>query len=202
MPKVLSDAEIADFRERLIDAAERLFAEKGLEAVSLRQLAAELNVSAMTPYRYFKDKDDMLAAVRARGFDQFAADLEEAFTQPGPIEQRVTAVGEAYLAFAFAHPAAYGLMFDVSQPSEADHPDLMRAEARARRTMTDYMDLMVGAGLAEGDTRLLAHAFWAAIHGLVVLKLGGKFAPEVSFDAVRHTLFAALGRGIRPQPGS
>lgn len=42
MPKVLSEAEIADFRERLIDAAERLFAEKGLEAVSLRQLAGEL----------------------------------------------------------------------------------------------------------------------------------------------------------------
>src|SRR5262245_60224573 len=109
MPKVLSDGEIADFRERLIDAAERLFAEKGLEAVSLRQLAGELGVSPMTPYRYFKDKDEMLAAVRARGFNRFAEALEVAFAGPGSVEARVAATGEAYVRFAFDHPAAYGL---------------------------------------------------------------------------------------------
>ena len=47
--------------------AERLFAEHGVEAVTMRQLAAALGVSPMTPYRYFKDKDAILAAVRARG---------------------------------------------------------------------------------------------------------------------------------------
>ena len=44
----------------------------------MRQLAAELGVSPMTPYRYFEDKDDILAAVRANGFNRFAEALETA----------------------------------------------------------------------------------------------------------------------------
>ncbi|HEY3889596.1 MAG TPA: helix-turn-helix domain-containing protein, partial [Caulobacteraceae bacterium] len=66
MPKILTDNDLARFRDRLCDVAERLFAEHGAEAVTIRQMAAELGVSAMTPYRYFKDKDAILAAVRAR----------------------------------------------------------------------------------------------------------------------------------------
>ena len=49
-----------------------LFAAKGAEGVTMRELASALGVSPMTPYRYFHDKDDMLAAVRARAFDRFA----------------------------------------------------------------------------------------------------------------------------------
>jgi AcrR family transcriptional regulator len=200
MPKVLTDAEIAGFRERLIDAAERLFAEKGLEAVSLRQLAGELGVSAMTPYRYFKDKDEMLAAVRARGFDRFAEALETAIRRPGSTVDRTEAVSEAYVRFAFDHADAYGLMFDVRQPSEGDHPDLVRAAERARKTMSAHIELLVDAGLVEGDPVLLAHAFWAAIHGLVMLQLSGKLEPPADFDSVRRVLFGALARGVSPRP--
>ena len=81
MPRVLSEADVVEFRERLCDAAERLFADKGPEAVTMRQLAAELGVSPMTPYRYFKDKDDILAAVRTIGFDRFAETLEAAYAK-------------------------------------------------------------------------------------------------------------------------
>src|ERR1700744_2830749 len=76
MPRVLSDTDVADFRDRLCEAAERLFAERGPDAVTMRQLAAELGVSPMTPYRYFEDKDDILAAVRTNGFNRFAEALE------------------------------------------------------------------------------------------------------------------------------
>ena len=44
----------------------------------MRQLAAELGVSPMTPYRYFADKDAILAAVRARAFNRHAEALEAA----------------------------------------------------------------------------------------------------------------------------
>ena len=79
LPRVLTEEAVGEFRERLVDAAEHLFAEHGLEAVTMRQLAAELGVSPMTPYRYFEDKDAILAAVRARAFNRHAEALEAAF---------------------------------------------------------------------------------------------------------------------------
>lgn len=198
MPKVLSDEDVIAFRARLCAAAERLFAERGPDAVNMRQLAAELGVSAMTPYRYFKDKDAILAAVRAQGFDRFAAALETAFaTSDDPLAQ-AAAVSSAYIEFALENPAAYRLMFDLTQPNEADYPDLMRAAARAKLTMRAYVDRLIAAGLiAGGDPEVIAHAHWAAIHGLVVLKLAGKLSEGVAFDAVRASLLGALARGYR-----
>src|ERR1700760_4149255 len=97
MPRVLTDTDVADFRERLCEAAERLFAERGPDAVTMRQLAAELGVSPMTPYRYFEDKEDILAAVRANGFNRFAEALENARESAKGARARGRAVGEAYV---------------------------------------------------------------------------------------------------------
>ena len=208
MPRVLTNDDVADFRDRLCEAAERLFAQQGPQAVSMRQLAAELGVSPMTPYRYFKDKDDILAAVRASGFDRFAEALETAHASTTDPNARGAAVGDAYVRFALENPAAYRLMFDLEQPTEADHPDLVRATMRARATLTDFVWTLVKDGLIEGEPGEVALVFWAAIHGLIVLRLAGKLPPEISFDHLRATLNNALVWGLaapsrpRPPPGS
>src|SRR5471030_1205990 len=100
MPRVLSETDVADFRDRLCEAAEKLFAEKGPDAVTMRQLATELGVSPMTPYRYFKDKDDILAAVRVSGFDRFSDALEAALASSSDAGEQAGAVGDAYFRFA------------------------------------------------------------------------------------------------------
>jgi AcrR family transcriptional regulator len=201
VPKVLSDEDVDAFRARICAAAERLFAEHGPNAVNMRQLAAELGVSAMTPYRYFKDKDAILAAVRAQGFDRFAEALEGAFAARDEPNAQAAAVAGAYIGFALDNPAAYRLMFDLTQPNEAHYPDLVRAAARAKLTMRAYIDRLMAASLIEdGDPEIIAHAHWAAIHGLVVLQLAGKLSPPVGFEAVRANLMGALARGYRRQP--
>ena len=65
MPRpALSQTEIADYRDEICAVAERLFAEQGYPGVTLRAIATELGVSAMAPYRYFRGKEDIFAAVR------------------------------------------------------------------------------------------------------------------------------------------
>lgn len=198
MPRVLSKEDVADFRDRLCEAAERLFAEHGPEAVTMRQLASVLGVSPMTPYRYFKDKDDILAAVRAQGFDRFAAHQEAAAAKSDDPVVRSRLMGEAYFDFAFAHPHTYKMMFDLNQPDEDRFPDLVAASARARETMRLNVRGMLDAGLIEGDLDTVAQVFWASIHGLVVLKLAGKLKSEnfkALWDATGHAIF----RGLRPR---
>lgn len=197
MPRPLSEPEISDFRDRLCAAAAKLFASRGAEAVTMRSLAAELGVSPMTPYRYFRDKDDILAAVRARAFDSFAESLERAFAEPAGLRERGAHVADAYVRFAFENPDSYRLMFDLSQPGEENYPDLVRAGQRARRTMTAYAAALVEAGELAGDPTLIGHVFWAAIHGAVVLQLAGKLGPECDFARIRAATAEALFKGFR-----
>lgn len=196
MPRVLSKADVADFRERLCEAAERLFAEKGLDGVTMRQLAAELGVSPMTPYRYFRDKEDILAAVRANGFNRFAEALETARDEtPGDARSRSAAVGDAYLAFAFQHPNTYKLMFDLNQPHEDDYPDLVEAGRRARATMSAYVKDLVASGDLAGDPEQIGAMFWSATHGAVVLELAGKLPPGAA-RTLAHQMISAMARGL------
>ena len=76
MPRYLTEQDIADFRAELCKVATERFARFGYEGVTMRQLAEALGCSPKTPYRYFKDKADILATVRAQAFAKFADALE------------------------------------------------------------------------------------------------------------------------------
>lgn len=197
MPRILSESDVADFRDRLCEVAEQLFAERGPEAVTMRQLASALGVSPMTPYRYFKDKDDILAAVRTAGFDRFAEALEAAYAQPGDARAKGAAVGEAYVTFAFEHPQTYKLMFDMYQPNEVDYPDLARAAGRARQTMSQYVRSLVETGHLAGDAVRIGEMFWASTHGCIVLEMVGKLPPGGARKLIAE-LIPAISRGLRP----
>jgi AcrR family transcriptional regulator len=198
MPRTLSTAEVADFRERLCEAAAKIFMEKGEEGFTLRELAAALGVSPMTPYRYFHDKDEILAAVRARAFQQFAHTLEAAYAKGSDPSSRAGSTGEAYIRFALENPGTYKLMFDMTQP-DGGYPELAEAADRARLTMTRHIHPLVEAGLLEGDPELIGHVYWVVLHGAVTLQLANKLDPECDFKKIIESAFDALNRGFAPK---
>jgi AcrR family transcriptional regulator len=155
----------------------------------------------MTPYRYFADKNAILAAVRARAFTRHAEALEAAWeaTRGDPIAAS-NAVGEAYVDFAFAHPEAYKLMFDISQPDEADYPEFMAAAERSRRTMTRHLEGLAEAGQFEGDPGLVGHMYWAALHGPIMLAFSSKLQPQYNARRLIAALMETLHRGLFPSP--
>jgi AcrR family transcriptional regulator len=199
MPKLLTDADVADFRARLCQAAERLFVEKGPDAVSMRQLAAELGVSPMTPYRYFKDKEEIFAAVRTVAYERFAETLEAAQAVDGDARAKGSAVREAYLSFAFDNPQTYKLIFDLHQPDADPYPDLKRAAERSRVTMSGYVPGLIELGVVTGDPERIGTMFWAATHGVVTLYLAGRIRSQDEARALAAATNSALARGLRTQ---
>lgn len=198
MPRVLTESDVADFRGRLCAAAERLFAEKGPDAVTMRQLASALGVSPMTPYRYFQDKEDILAAVRTNGFNQFAEALEAARAGAKSARAKAAAVGDAYVRFAFDHPHTYKLMFDLNQPGgESGYPELDQAGRRAHETQTAWVKDQIAAGEMAGDPEVIGAMFWAATHGVVVLEMAGKLPPGAARQ-LHHQISSTLAKGLKP----
>jgi AcrR family transcriptional regulator len=199
MPKILSEATIEAFRDRLCNIAEGLFAAHGPDGVTMRELADALGVSQMTPYRYFKDKDAILAAVRARAFNRFAAAMEAALEAGDKAagSRAGEAPGSAYLDFALSNPAAYRLMFDVSQPTFGEYPELVAAMTRARLTMGAGLRRLAVQGRFSGDVELTAHVFWSALHGAVMLELTG-LLDSANLDArkIASAGIAALARQL------
>ncbi|NPT53398.1 TetR/AcrR family transcriptional regulator [Paraburkholderia elongata] len=208
MPKTLSSDDIQQFRETMRRVAENAFATRGAQGVTMRELAKELGCSAMTPYRYFRDKDEILAMVRAAAFNRFAARLEAAAREAPATDH--SAVSDAYVAFALDEPHAYRLMFDLTQP-EGAYPELTAASQRAWKMLGAHFEQLVAAGIMEGDPQLIGYAYWASLHGFTMLALANQLplpqAQQVagSNAPTREAVFAQirrmLWRGAQPQRG-
>jgi AcrR family transcriptional regulator len=209
MPKTLSPDDIQQFREAMRRVAENAFATRGAEGVTMRELARELGCSAMTPYRYFRDKDEILAMVRAAAFNRFAARLEAAAKTATETDHSV--VSEAYVAFALDEPHAYRLMFDLAQQA-SDYPELATASQRAWRMLGTHFERLVEAGILEGDPQLIGYAYWASLHGFTMLALANQLPlPQAQQPSgagnmpTREAVFAQirrmLWRGAQPQRG-
>lgn len=202
--KAKTPQEIDAFRQRVCEAATQLFIEHGPQNVTMRQIAKALGVSPMTPYGYFRDKEEILATVRAAAYNQFAETLEQAVSAAPNARAKGRAVGDAYVGFAQRFPSAYQLIFSFAQADQEDYPELRQAQARARATMVDYVRDMVAAGLLDGDPELIGHMFWAALHGVVMLELTGGLSgiSKLNSDTLRDKLMRTLYAGMKTHPAT
>lgn len=156
----------ADLKEACIVAAQAVIAEKGVEALSLRDVARRLNVSHQAPYRHYPSRDHLLAEVIRRCFLRFSAALERRTRSDDPLVE-MKSMGERYLEFALHHPLEYRLMFGTPWPDVADHPDLQRDSNRSFQILSNCMRRQRGGDRADPDQADLDAMFvWSTMHGI------------------------------------
>jgi len=195
MPRYLTEQDITDFRNQLCKVATERFARHGYEGVTMRQLAEALGCSPKTPYRYFKDKADILATVRAQAFGKFADTLEKATTGVADTAERGRLTGEAYLAFALKNPHAYRIMFEIDAPVDEKHPELGPQADRAARYITRGAEEMAASGVIDVDPKLFGWSMWAAIHGIVMLHQSGMLTHGPDYKTLSNFLGLTMLKG-------
>ncbi|WP_053758849.1 TetR/AcrR family transcriptional regulator [Streptomyces sp. AS58] len=187
-----------NLRAALLERAEAVLAESGPVALSLRGLARDLGVSHAAPTRHFRDRQALLDALAVDGFTEFNRRLREAAEGPGDVEQRLKALGRAYLGFAVERNALLTLMFT------AKHDDRSGAELRelGHQSLETTSRLLAEAQRAgvirPGDPVRLAQVAFSTVHGLAVLAVGGLLDDTPLADATDLALEILL-TGLRPQ---
>jgi len=91
-------------RQRILETASELMAEKGPDAVSMREISAKLKITKPVLYYYFKDKDELIKAAFREGSKHFT-ELHAMISSPGmTLEQKLTAIFSSHLAFIKRYP--------------------------------------------------------------------------------------------------
>lgn len=181
---------------RLVETALRILAEEGgREALTLRQIARRAGVSHSAPLRHFRSHADLLAEVAARGFALLSEAIEKsgAHLRPGagPMA-RLAEAARAYVGTAVAHPGLFALMF---RPGDLDitNVSFVRESATAFEHVVRHVRTAQDAGWhAHRETRMLAGATWASVHGLAMLWSQGAFV-----GAISHAIPPQHGAGQR-----
>lgn len=177
-----------DLRAALVRAAMELLEESGEADLSLRAVARRAGVSAAAPYRHYADREALVSAVAAVGYQELAQQLAAAHPSPSTPEQ-LASVAIAYVQFALERPALFRIMF--TEPCDRDNDDRVAATA----AVAQYVHAIVERAFPEADAEALATAIWALVHGLAFLHLDGKLdatSPTLVADRITAAIHALL----------
>jgi len=181
-----------NLRSALLAAAERTVRERGVEDLSLRELAREIGVSHGAPRRHFPDRQALLDALAESGFERLGAELRAAADGAGhEFQPRLEATAAAYIRFATADPALLDLMF--ASKHRPTQPTLHDAMERAFSVMMDLILQGQAIGrLQPGDPERVGLVLFSTIQGIAALLTAGMITPEqldeVTTDAIAHFL--------------
>ncbi|MFD6939055.1 TetR/AcrR family transcriptional regulator [Streptomyces goshikiensis] len=192
-----------DLRGSLLEAAETLVRERGVDGWSLREASARVGVSPSAAYHHFGSRDELVSAlsevVLARLGNRLRETMEAAPEQ-GP--ERLAACGRAYVTWAVEDPAVARLVFrggaTTAQSAVSPHP---------HDVLTTELDRLTDAGhLPSGARPGAEFVVWAAIHGLAVLLIDGlvhiddRQGVEFQTERLVFATFNGLARETAPEP--
>jgi AcrR family transcriptional regulator len=179
-----------NLRESLLRAAISLIAEVGPTAFTLREVARRAGVSHNAPYRHFRSKDELMAAVAAEGYRELTAAMQRAASGRARALDRLKHAGLAYIGFALQRPEHFAVMFDA--PMAAEHGDTAEAP-EAKQAFATLVDLVSASQqekqLPEGDSLQFALLAWTMVHGVAKLAITGRLPYRTPAGILRFASF-------------
>lgn len=157
-----------NLRAVLLDQAEAVLRERGLDGLSLRELARKAGVSHGAPRKHFIDRRALLDALAERGFVRLADEIHQAASHAPDHAHALHAAGSAYVRFAVKEPALLDLMFAAK--ADAPSETVRSAAERLFATMADIVRAGVEAGVYEArDVDRLTLVLSATVQGTAAL---------------------------------
>ncbi len=187
-----------NLREALVEAGLELAAERGPDAVVLREVSRRVGVSHNAAYRHFADRDALLRAVAARAMTEFgrltAARISRAATGRGKAAAwaRLAAAGRAYVEFAVTRPGLFRTACGSSLEDLAAETDAPSPYAQLSRCLDE---LVAVKAITPARRRNAEVAAWSAVHGFSMLLLDGPLRQAPA--AVREAGMAEVLRVVR-----
>jgi AcrR family transcriptional regulator len=181
-----------NLRTALLAQAERTVRERGVQDLSLRELAREVGVSHGAPRRHFPDRQALLDALAEAGFDRLGAELSSAIDGAGEdFHARLSATAAAYVRFATRDAALLELMFAGKHREQAGA--LHEAADRAFSVLLELIEQGQADGALEpGEPERVGLVLFATIQGIAALVTGGMIGAEqldeLLPDAIAHFL--------------
>ncbi|WP_020666537.1 TetR/AcrR family transcriptional regulator [Amycolatopsis nigrescens] len=197
-----------DLRGALLEAAESLVRERGVDGWSLREVSARIGVSPSAAYHHFDSRDALVrtlsAVVLARLGERLARVAGRAREQRADPQQRLIAVGRGYVRWALEDPSVASLAFNQA-PEHRDGPETPLSP-HPHDVLVTELDRLVDAGGLTASARPGAEfILWAALHGLATLLGDGlmRFDSARAVDREAERLVRAVLTGLAAEsPGA
>jgi AcrR family transcriptional regulator len=160
-----------DLRSALIEEGLKRLENAPAEALSLREVARNVGVSATAVYRHFPDKQALLHALADVGGERMATAFETAMAAEKPGKEAFDAMGRAYVHFALKNRSLFKLMMSPEMMSGIAAEG--RPRTRGMGMLTNALSELSGGKLSTEMQNVRRLQAWSIVHGLAMLMLDG-----------------------------
>ncbi|BCJ39236.1 hypothetical protein Athai_67390 [Actinocatenispora thailandica] len=189
---------MTETRATIAAAARRILEDEGVAAVTMRRIATECGVSAMTPYWHFPNRETLLEQVCQEAFDEVAAGWRQRTTKQDPLAD-LHATTDLLLDFALHRPRLYDYLFTAPRPAARRYPDDFAAgDSPTLNVLIEALRNGMRRGVLRDDDPVgVALTLAAQLHGLIALHHGGRIGlPDDEFRALCHRNLERILDGI------
>ncbi len=166
-----------DLRHALIAEAVRTVETEGIEALSLRRISTRVGVSHAAAYHHFADKSALMTAITAEAFTHLAGVLSPCLELPGTAVDRLTALGVAYVDFAYRNRGYFLVMWRPELRDPALESEVITAGDEAYGIIRGAVQACHDqAGELPYDPTEMTIGAWAMAHGIAQLTVDGPLA--------------------------
>ncbi|MBT8461687.1 MAG: TetR/AcrR family transcriptional regulator [Gemmatimonadetes bacterium] len=153
----------------ILEAARNLLAEGGLDALSMRAVAAQVGLSATAIYHWFEGKEDLVDRVVAHGFQRSEAYMRKSIEHiPAGSMERVSALGEAYIRFALENREYFKIIFAIQTPAPR-HMEDVPGQGGYRVLRECVVEAMEAGNMRKTEPDIVVLYLWSLVHGLVTI---------------------------------
>ena len=187
-------------RQAILNAAQQIVAERGIEGLSMRELADRIDYSPSGLYEYFRSKDELVATLCVEGHAALAQHLQTAQNLPGAsASDRLVAVGLAYLAFAAENPDRYRMMFNTRSPEPVSLEHVSTSPSFGVLVRVVHDGVETGEFWTQKGYGVLEQAYylWALVHGQAMLGLTMFSGSPTDFDVLNRRVLEEVAAGLR-----
>lgn len=157
-----------NLRAALIEAGIKMVNEEGVGGCSLRKVAAACGVSRGAPYAHFKDKEDMLEAMKNYVTEKFVAILNKVISENTDVDQLLLEIGKAYIHFFVENPNYYPFLFNQSNIRFVltENQEKAKSYRRYEGNPNSIFVVMDKLDIPEFLQMQNIIAVWSIVHGL------------------------------------
>ena len=175
-----------NLKEALINAGIKLINEEGEANLSLRKVASLCDVSHSAPYSHFKDKEELIEAIKSSVTNKFMEELNKAINRSNSAEEAILNMGKSYVLFFINNPDYFKFLFSnqniiahlkVDKEYKNDYPPFILLKE-------EYLRYLEEKNLKRSDDEkeIDIIRIWSTVHGLASIACMPNVEVSFSFE--------------------
>jgi AcrR family transcriptional regulator len=162
---IVKSDESVPLRNRIIEAASKVFAEEGYESLSMRRVAQEAGCSQMAMYRHFANKEALTQHICTEVYSRFTAKMRREIDLERDPWQQLRRFIAALIKFAVAFPDHYGLIFLVRHPNPTVSEEREQLGQRFIEEMQGTVKALLPPETSAEQARRVLRQMLCSLHG-------------------------------------